>query len=81
MTYSKDDAIALMSFYSDKIIGEILEDSFPLKATHLTLEPHKDGRYLVQAICFREPDVFRMDISDAAKRLNLPLPEDVLREV
>jgi hypothetical protein len=80
MTYSKEDAIMLIRFYSGKIIGKKIEDSFPLKITHLALEIDEDGQYSVKAACLRKQDIFWMDISDSAKRLNLPLPEDVLQE-
>ena len=78
MTYSKEDAIALKGFYSDKMIGRVLEESTGCKVSKIDVGLIGNGRYAMRAICFYGSVTLWSEISDAAKELNLPLPEEIL---
>lgn len=47
--YSIEDADYLINYYSDKIIGKVIEESTKSKITHLDKEHYGENQYRVNA--------------------------------
>lgn len=78
MTYSKQEATTLKNYYSPKMIGKVLEESIGCKVDEIEVSPLNNGEYSMRAICHHGADIFWREITDAAKVMNLPSPEEVL---
>lgn len=80
--YSLEDAIYLTQYYSDKLIGQILEKSTKSKVTHLEKEFIGDNKYRVVArgTPFRTIFYPKRDISLVVKDLGITFPDQVLKD-
>lgn len=83
MSYTLKEAKLLVEYYSDKMIGEYLDDSKQVKIKELKIDPveNDSNSFLVRANGhpLQGVAVFFREIGQAAKQLNLPSPEVVLK--
>ena len=80
--YTLKQADYLIQYYSDMVIGRIFEESTQSKIGSLKKVPLKNGEYRVMVISKRlRGNIFLQDpIDRVSKRLNLPLPLEILEE-
>lgn len=78
--YTLQQADYLISFYADKIVGQILEQSTRSVVDYLDKEPYGNNQYRVIARGKMLPgNIFpKLSIDRVAKDLNLPSPQEVL---
>jgi len=81
MTYSKEEIIILNDFYYDKIIGEILEESTGCRVSEIEITSLGNDKFAMRVLCEYRGDILWREITDAAQKLNLPLPAEVLQGV
>lgn len=79
--FTFDEANTLIKYYSDKLVGKIIEDSIGSIISHLDkVNISKDEYYIVAVGKKVKGGQFLpyKNISDLIKKYNLPLPEDVI---
>ena len=85
MTYSLKDALYLKKYYSDKMVGQYLDDSKQVEIKELIIEQLENDktRFFVKANGqpLQQVFVFFREIEEAAKMLNLLSPDKVLIEL
>ena len=85
MTYSLNDALLLKQYYSDKMVGQYLDDSKQVEIKELIIEQLENDKTRFFAKANGQPlqqvFVFFREIEEAAKMLNLLSPDKVLIEL
>jgi hypothetical protein len=82
MTYSLKEALLLQKYYSDKMVGQIMDDSTQVKVKSIEIEQleHDKIKYqvIVKSTLLKNLIVLNRDIITAAKYFKLPLPAVIL---
>ena len=83
MAYSLHDSQALVKYYSTKMVGEYLDKEKQFKIQKIKADKLNNNEYLVRACGQRDSRGMLLfkEISQIAKQLNLPSPDEVLSDL
>jgi hypothetical protein len=81
MIFKQSEALFLRDYYSERMIGKVLEQTSGYMVDEVRIDRKGDGEYLLRAICKVGGDELFSEISTAAKQMFLISPVEVLNQM
>ena len=81
MIFKQSEALFLRDYYSERMIGKVLEQTSGYKVDEVRIDRKEDGEYLLRAVCKVGGDELFREISKAATQMFLLSPSEVLNQM